>query len=605
MLKQSIGIGMLCVAGHAYSADIIVNTTEDVEKDDKVCSLREAIKYVNNKLPKEGYYGCGGENSTSFILLEKNAIYKVGSSLSIEADLTIKTSYETNVTEEAIPGLNNATIKMSGQDQIFYIDNKIGDKIAVVNLTEVNLEGCSQQQCADKGGLIYNNENLQLSYVKLLGGHAGQGGAIYNVVKNTDFPVYTSYVSIDNSLIANNQATEGGAIYSQAPGFKITNSVFSGNETTSTASANIYSEAETDTSKFSTFPLNIFTISNSTFFKNKGLVANVTDGMGLNNLTIVANTSGLSFDATRAKAYLSNSILLGNPYPVSSPASDCSFSSSDSSILLNNLVTANCGNGSAVYKNQIWSGTDLFAGNDVEGDCLSLRDNKVAILCPFKRAEKTFLGYFRPRILLSYSNISDSLIVNKGRVQVNSTDTYVACEASDQRGKTRDSEVEKCDRGAVEIVVPTTVSLTGKDILIGQTAKINIADLLGDSDLIPSEECDNIYSQNSTGSAWRDGCVEVVQTQTPSKGKLTIDLDGNLIYTPNSAWRGADIFTIRIVTSSTRFNKSKPYMDINVQIVQEAENKMESKSVKTSGGSFGFYSVMTLLGLLGLRRFKK
>lgn len=30
MLKQSIGIAMLCIAGQAYSADIVVTTTEDI-----------------------------------------------------------------------------------------------------------------------------------------------------------------------------------------------------------------------------------------------------------------------------------------------------------------------------------------------------------------------------------------------------------------------------------------------------------------------------------------------------------------------------------------------------------------------------------------------
>lgn len=43
MLKQSIGVGMLCLAGHAYSANISVTTTEDVVKDDQECSLREAV----------------------------------------------------------------------------------------------------------------------------------------------------------------------------------------------------------------------------------------------------------------------------------------------------------------------------------------------------------------------------------------------------------------------------------------------------------------------------------------------------------------------------------------------------------------------------------
>ena len=43
MLKRSIGLGVLCFAGHAYSADIILTTTEDIVKDDKECYLREAI----------------------------------------------------------------------------------------------------------------------------------------------------------------------------------------------------------------------------------------------------------------------------------------------------------------------------------------------------------------------------------------------------------------------------------------------------------------------------------------------------------------------------------------------------------------------------------
>lgn len=35
MLKQSIGIGMLFIAGHAYSSNIIVTTTADTKADDQ------------------------------------------------------------------------------------------------------------------------------------------------------------------------------------------------------------------------------------------------------------------------------------------------------------------------------------------------------------------------------------------------------------------------------------------------------------------------------------------------------------------------------------------------------------------------------------------
>ncbi|MBL8321932.1 MAG: CSLREA domain-containing protein, partial [Acinetobacter sp.] len=58
MLKRSIGIGMLCFAGHAYSAEIAVTTTADAVKDDKECSLREAVEYLNlaeADRPEAGY----------------------------------------------------------------------------------------------------------------------------------------------------------------------------------------------------------------------------------------------------------------------------------------------------------------------------------------------------------------------------------------------------------------------------------------------------------------------------------------------------------------------------------------------------------------------
>ncbi|HCM31879.1 MAG TPA: rhombotarget A, partial [Acinetobacter radioresistens] len=92
------------------------------------------------------------------------------------------------------------------------------------------------------------------------------------------------------------------------------------------------------------------------------------------------------------------------------------------------------------------------------------------------------------------------------------------------------------------------------------------------------------------------------QTKTVSKGKTVIDIDGNVVYTPDSQWHGADIFEIQVVTSSTRFNKSKPYLVLTTQIVQEPKNEMKDKSVKTSGGAWGIVGLMGLIGLIGLRR---
>ncbi len=72
-------------------------------------------------------------------------------------------------------------------------------------------------------------------------------------------------------------------------------------------------------------------------------------------------------------------------------------------------------------------------------------------------------------------------------------------------------------------MVPETMGLIGQDILAGQIAKMSVSDLLGDSDLVPKEFCDQVYPNNPTGQAWQAGCVQIEQLDTRSKGKLTVD----------------------------------------------------------------------------------
>lgn len=99
--------------------------------------------------------------------------------------------------------------------------------------------------------------------------------------------------------------------------------------------------------------------------------------------------------------------------------------------------------------------------------------------------------------------------------------------------------------------------------------------------------------------------MEVVQNQTPSKGTLTLDQDGNVTYVPYSNWHGADIFKMRIVTTTTRFNDiSNNYIEIPTTIVQDPKNNFKSKTVNVGGGSIGFGAIIMLFGLIGLRRFK-
>jgi len=76
-------------------------------------------------------------------------------------------------------------------------------------------------------------------------------------------------------------------------------------------------------------------ITNSTFVNNTGYAVNIRDGIGLNNLTIVANTAGVQFEAPNAQGYMANSIVIGNPNGTNN---NCQFSSDDKSILQNNLA---------------------------------------------------------------------------------------------------------------------------------------------------------------------------------------------------------------------------------------------------------------------------
>ncbi|OTG83490.1 rhombotarget A [Acinetobacter sp. ANC 5054] len=603
MLKQSIGVGMLLVAGHAFSAEITVTTTEDIVKDDKECSLREAIEYINNGMPEAGYNGCGGKDAYASVSLAKNAVYKLEKKIDIKAELNIKTVYDSNVNEDVVLGLNNAVIEMTGKDQIFNI-NDDDNGVVAVNFKEITFKGCKQDQCAEKGGILYNNEKLTLENVKFQDGYARFGGAIYNEGFSEDGVGSASRLYIRTTIFENNKAVEGGAIYSKAPAYEIYTSLFKGNESSSGGAIVFNANGIADISKL-TFanPQNV--IANSTFFKNKGFAINVRDGLALNNITVVKNSGGIEFNTTSEHGYLANSVVIGNN--LGGTAQDCKIvdSSADQSVLYNNLVGTGCPVGPVANLNDVWSGNSLLAGED-EGTCKTLTEDRTSVFCPFNTPNKTFIGYLRPRILLDYATIFASPILNKGKTTADGNTHHVYCEGSDQRGKTRNLDDVWCDRGAIEIVVPVSMPRLGQDIKVGEVAKFNILDSLGDSDLIPKEECTKVMGmENPTGKPWQDGCPILKQT-TDSKGTFTLNLNGDFEYKPDGNWHGADIFELRVVTSSTRFNTSaKNYLAAEVRIVQEPTGEMESKTVKTSGGAIGWTGLFALMGLVGFRRFKK
>lgn len=605
MLRRSIAFTLFAIAGHTYSADITVTTLVDEDKNDSVCSLREAVFFLNNRTQQQyenGYHGCGNKESTSIITLESGKEYKLNSAIQIKSSLTVRTQPSINI-EEKVPGLRSATIS-SASGRIFEIDdNNVEAANKIVQLVELNLKGTGTTTNVDNGGLIFNREALSIQFSVLSGGRAERGGAIYNAgILSSQTNTTAGTVAISNTILRNNKATQGGVIYSEMPLYIISQSILRDNEVASNGSL-VYSQTAFDDETTGGYLNNrAIGFRNTTVFHNKGgFVANVRDGMIVNNVTMVKNAKGLYLDAPKQQASVSNSILVGN-------AENCSASATDRAIVQSNLVIADCNrNAPSERPNFILPvGEKLIAGSMDEGECDSPPSD--GLLCPFKTPKDTFLGAFKPRLLAKYNQLSDSLIINKGRIYSDGTKIGLAsCERIDQRSRPRTFD-ELCELGAIELVIDRNgIDQVGQDIKFGEVAKFTVTDSLVDGELVDSATCTKLFGRRADGAEWQPGCMKTVQTETPSKGSIRIDEQGNVTYVPNGNWHGADKFKLMVVTTTTRFNDpSNLYLEIPTTIVQEPSAGIENKTVDVGGGggSLGFMSILGLLALMGLRRLK-
>lgn len=625
MFKRTLACALFAITGHVYAADIQVTTLVDEDKDDTVCSLREAVFFLNNRAKKEyenGYHGCGNKDASSIIVLQRDKEYSLNKSLELKVGMTITTATSGDFNDNK-KGANNATLKMVGSDRIFFInDGSVEKELILVNLNELNLKGSATK--LNDGGLIYNREALNIQYSRLSSGNATRGGGIYNAGILSDTEKTAGIVRIGNSILEGNKADKGAVIYSEMPRYLVFQSVIRDNQGTSAVDGAIlfvqtgFRDETTGVALQSRFA----SINNTTIFHNKGgYVANIREGMIVNNITMIKNAAGLYLQAPKwtsktttgettteekfPSAFVSNSIIVDNG------TTNCVTSSDDESVVQSTLTTSDCNlQAPAERPNFMWDKNNLkhklIAGDSVEKDICDAPPAD-GLLCPFTTPKDQLVGFFKPRLLSSYSTLSDSLIVNKGRIYSDGSSIGLAsCELIDQRGKNRSGYDELCDLGAIELVINRSeVPIAGQDILYGQIAKFNISESLLDGELLDSASCERILGKRSDGQTWQPGCLEVQQTLTPSKGKLTIDQFGNVVYTPNSNWHGADKFNLRIITTTTRFNDvSNYYITIPTTIVQDPPNNFESKTVNVSGGSLGLTSILMLLGLIGFRRFK-
>lgn len=623
MLKRLIGLSLLCVVGHSYAGNIIVNTTEDDNAANDKCSLREAITLLNlkqlNKLPASGkYQGCDGTDAAAVVVLESGKTYSVNSEISIITSVSIL-----SLPPETEPALNykgekNAVVKATGLNRIFNInDDKSTISSILVNIDEVDLIGCAADKlttrCAPNGGIIYNSENLAISYARISGGYAKDGGAIFNdgIGDSSSSAAVAGLLALTNVFMAKNTASEqGAAVYSAQPRYAITGSVFKENKVqnnladASVVYVNTPVQIPSDTDV--TIASRTAQIINSTFFDNDAFAANLRDAMVINNATIVRNRGGVYLNAQSGAANLSNSIVAENTL------ADCRVGIPNKATT-NNLVFSKgggCDQGTtstnpnfaldpAVAEHKLFANTKIGGadGKLIEGECDKAGNN--GLLCPFRTEKEIFNGYFKPRLLVQYVNLADSRIINRGRVSNDgSTVNTYSCAATDQRGKPREITV-LCDIGSIELTIGDT-SLVGKDITYGEIAEMDITDNLGDGELWPASRCEEVFGKAAEGTTWQEGCLTFVSGKEAKKGSLFLNSDALLKYTPFRNFHGLDNFSFRIMTTTSRFSVGDTDKTIimNGAIVQSPPDTFENKTVQTSGG--GSTGLITVLGLLGL-----
>lgn len=626
MLKRTIGLGLLCMASHAYSANIVVNTLDDEDgvNNDK-CSLREAIDLINRtdangKIPTEGYAGCSGTDASPSIVLEAGKTYTLNKQVEIKKSLSINVLDDfANATKSS--GENNAVIKAKGAHRLLFIDDQ-NPNIAnlTVSMNQIDLVGCAAENpaavCDTNGGLIFNRENLIITFGRLSYGVASvNGGAIYNEgVVNTSGTNATSagQLALSNVYIFKNKAVQGGAIFSVQPRYEIANSVFAENEATDKSTGTIIYVERAGEVNSQGVGNKSGNITNSTIFGNKGRVLNLLDGMVVNSSTIIKNTAGVYLNSANGVANLSNSIVAENG------TSDCIVSSSNKAVT-NNVVYKVASDSNNDCKRiedptnpsqKLDANVVLLANAGINGKLEGQCDKppKDGLLCPFSYEKKIFNGYFKPRLLATYTKLADSPLVNRGQIKSDgSFSSSLGCSGSDQRGVVRDRNL-LCDIGAIELNIEDKGKI-GQDIKFGETAKIELTDFLGDGELWPKQLCDQVFADlpnppTAPKGGWQDGCLKFVEGKEATKGELFLDEDGLLKYKALRNYHGSDNFSLNVVTTTSRFSQAANDRSITLRgsIVQEPEDTFENKSVNVSGGSTGIGSLLGILGLVWLRR---
>lgn len=307
----------------AAEQTITVDSSLDVEADDGVTTLREAVNTANS----------GGSDVDYLIVFDiKSGDLQIdlGSTLSINHNLTIDgantaAGYTGNIILDGghtagNPGVRimeisfGRLVKLSNLTfQNGYTTNNGGALHNAEYGTLIIMNSIFKSNAANKGGAIYNEGYLSLDNTSFSGNTADNGGAVYSAG--------SSPLLVTGSSFMANQARNGGAISldvaadSGVVAITIDSSYFTGNTASGNGGA-IYSDNSVNGSTLDVAIINSVIHSNTANggggIYNNGANAKIS----VVNSTVSLNTAGAAADGTqivnaKGDLYLINDIVVG------------------------------------------------------------------------------------------------------------------------------------------------------------------------------------------------------------------------------------------------------------------------------------------------------
>jgi hypothetical protein len=466
--------------------------------------------------------------------------------------------------------------------------------------------------------VIFNTEALILSAIILQDGEAqNAGGGVYSTGN--------AGIYLRSTEVRENQSATGAAVYSALNALRSEQSLVTANVAPGFGSiVEIGSHAMT--ASFGNTH-----IQNSTFSGNTGVALSLRDNTAadtsstvtVDNVTVVLNTGG-GIDLNNSDVTVKNSIIAGNQDPAQAAGvyKDCDEITTGVISYILMVSGGGCPAPTTTNRNQAISDTGaetLMATLDAEDRC----NSATGILCPLADHGGTTFVHM-PRLLLSYTSVSDSPLINRGSEN---------CVGVDQRGEARNVA---CDIGSVEVIGVASGSLTrsGGIIRLGNDYEQFLGDGLADEELLPASPTSpcpmgvTIDGLLYPPTDWADSSTELARSRIvgdsynrfepgcpwlvtePGRGDVDFERvdpvtgalmpagQGYYTYRTNTSFHGFDRFQYRVVTTLSRLN---PLVEdrsrlVEATVVVEPPNDLSTDKL---GGALDYWG-MLLLGMLGL-----